>query len=171
MLPNLGVIVFVIRFVRGVSRTLRARSSNPGVEVVTLCSCKEKRCSIYVSNVLIFSDIMLRIMSSTFIVPGGMGPSGGGGKSGVEQRVKRLERNTYDYKYNIILVLNSTLHTEESTSISNLLLDLPQTNTQAGKQFQAKVKRALFLSSHSDNEPDQLPLKGVSMKYDLPKEN
>ncbi|GMN64909.1 hypothetical protein TIFTF001_033986 [Ficus carica] len=80
--------LFVIRFVSGVSRTPRARSSNPGVEVVALCICEEKRYSICASNVLISSDIMLRIISSMFIVPGGTGPSGGGDKSGVERRVE-----------------------------------------------------------------------------------
>ncbi|GMN54164.1 hypothetical protein TIFTF001_023295 [Ficus carica] len=69
------------------SRTPRARSSNPGVDVVALCSCEEKCCSICASNVLISLDIMLRIISSTFIVPGGTRLSGGGGKSGVECRV------------------------------------------------------------------------------------
>ena len=87
MLLNLGVIVFVIRFVRGVSRTPRARSSNLGVEIVALWICEEKRCSICASNVLISSDIMSRIISSTFIVPGDTRPSGGGGKSGVERLV------------------------------------------------------------------------------------
>ncbi|GMN52605.1 hypothetical protein TIFTF001_021748 [Ficus carica] len=82
------VIVFVIRFVRGVSRTPRARSSNPGVEVVALCSCEEKRCSICTSNVLISSDIMLCIISSMFIVPGDKGPFGGSGKLGVKRRVE-----------------------------------------------------------------------------------
>ncbi|GMN51475.1 hypothetical protein TIFTF001_020625 [Ficus carica] len=86
MLPNLGVIVFVIRFVRGASRTPRARSSNPGVDVVALYSCEEKCCSICASNVLISSGIMFRIMTSTFIVPGGTGPSGGGGSSGFERQ-------------------------------------------------------------------------------------
>ncbi|GMN65417.1 hypothetical protein TIFTF001_034487 [Ficus carica] len=84
---------------------------------------------------------------------------------------KRVEYNTYDYKYNIISVLNSTLHSEESTSISNLELVLPQTNTQVEEQFQTKAKRALFLPSHSDKKPNQLPLKGVSMEDDLPKDN
>ena len=88
MLPNLGVIVFVIRFVSGVSRTPRARSSNPSVEVVTLCIYEEKRYYICASNVLISSDIMLRIISSTFIVPDGIGPSGEGGKSGVKRHVE-----------------------------------------------------------------------------------
>ena len=88
MLPNFWVIVFVIRFVRGVSRTPQARSSNPGVEVVAWCICEEKRCSICTSNVLISSDITLRIISSTFIVPGGTGPFGGGGKSCVERRIE-----------------------------------------------------------------------------------
>ncbi|GMN67075.1 hypothetical protein TIFTF001_036139 [Ficus carica] len=87
MLPNFGVIVLVIRFVRGVSRTPRAISSNPGVEVMALCFCDEKRCSICASNVLISSDIKLLIISSTFIICGGTGPSGGGGRSGVERRV------------------------------------------------------------------------------------
>ncbi|GMN64236.1 hypothetical protein TIFTF001_033311 [Ficus carica] len=82
------VDLFVIRFVSGVSRTPRARLSNPGVEVVALCICEEKRCSICASNVLISLDIMLRIISSTFIVPGETGPSDGGGKSGVECRVE-----------------------------------------------------------------------------------
>ena len=84
---------------------------------------------------------------------------------------KRTKRNTYDYKYNIISVLNSTLHAEESASISNLELVLPQTSTQAEEQFQTNAKGALFLSSHSDKKPNQLPLKGVSMEDDLPKEN
>ncbi|GMN47399.1 hypothetical protein TIFTF001_016575 [Ficus carica] len=87
MLPNFGVIVLVIRFVRGVSRRPRARSSNPGVEVVARCIREEKRCSIWASNVLISSDIMLSIMSSTFVVLGGTGLSGGGGRSGVERRI------------------------------------------------------------------------------------
>ncbi|GMN19237.1 hypothetical protein TIFTF001_045153 [Ficus carica] len=72
----------------GVSRTPRARSLNPGFKVVALYSCEEKLCSIYASNVLISSDIMFRIISSTFIIPGGTGPSSGGGKSGVERRVE-----------------------------------------------------------------------------------
>ena len=84
MLTNFGMIVFVIYFVRGVSRTLRARSSNPGIEVVALCSCEEKHCSICASNVLISSDIMFRIISLTFIISGGTRLSGGGGKSGIE---------------------------------------------------------------------------------------
>ncbi|GMN62530.1 hypothetical protein TIFTF001_031611 [Ficus carica] len=88
MLPNLGVIVFVIRFVRGVSRTSRVRSSNPGIDVVALCSCKEKCCSICASNVLISSDIIFYIMTSTFIVLGGTGPSGASGNSCVDYRVR-----------------------------------------------------------------------------------
>ncbi|GMN61290.1 hypothetical protein TIFTF001_030445 [Ficus carica] len=48
----------------------------------------EKRYSICASNVLISSDIMLRIMASTFIVPGGTRPSGDGGNSGVTRRVR-----------------------------------------------------------------------------------
>ena len=84
---------------------------------------------------------------------------------------KRAERNTYNYKYNIISILNSTLHTEESTSINSLELILPQTSTQEEEQFQTKAKRALFLPTHSDDKPNQLPLKGVCIKDDLPKEN
>ncbi|GMN30908.1 hypothetical protein TIFTF001_048049 [Ficus carica] len=68
MLPNLGVMVLVMRLVSGISLTPRARSSNPGVEVVARCICEENRCSICASNVLSSSDIMLLIMSSTFIV-------------------------------------------------------------------------------------------------------
>ena len=87
MLPNLGMIMFVIHFVRGVSWTPWARSSNPGVDVVALCSCEEKRCSICASNVFISSDIMFCIMTLTFIVPGYTRPSGGGGgNSGVKCR-------------------------------------------------------------------------------------
>ncbi|GMN71186.1 hypothetical protein TIFTF001_055925 [Ficus carica] len=37
MLLNFGVMVLVMRLVRGVSRTPRARSSNPSVEVVARC--------------------------------------------------------------------------------------------------------------------------------------
>ncbi|GMN51387.1 hypothetical protein TIFTF001_020550 [Ficus carica] len=72
-------MVLIIRFVRGVSRTPRARSSNPDVEVVALY-------------------IMLLIMSSTFIVPCGMGPSGGGGggRSGVERLVGVIRLLTSD---------------------------------------------------------------------------
>ena len=87
MLLNLGVIVLVIRFVRGVSRTPQARSSIPGVEVVALCIWEEKRCCICSSNVLISSDIILLIMSSTFIVPCGIGTAVGAATSGVERRV------------------------------------------------------------------------------------
>ena len=87
MLPNFRVIVLVIHFVRGISQTPRARSSNPGVEVVARCIWEEKRYSIWASNFLISSDIMLLIMSSTFIAPGGTGPSGGGGSLGVEHRI------------------------------------------------------------------------------------
>lgn len=79
--------MFVICFLRGVSRTPRERSSNPEVDVVALCSCEVKRCCIFVFNVLIASDIILRIITSTFIVPGGTGLSGGGGNSGVDHRV------------------------------------------------------------------------------------
>ncbi|GMN67949.1 hypothetical protein TIFTF001_037009 [Ficus carica] len=50
-------------------------------------SCEVKRCCIFVFNVLIASDIILRIITSTFIVPGGTGLSGGGGNSGVDHRV------------------------------------------------------------------------------------
>ncbi|GMN65354.1 hypothetical protein TIFTF001_034418 [Ficus carica] len=88
-------MVLVIRFVRGVSRTPRARSSNPGVEVVALCICEEKRCFICASNVLISSDIKLRIISSTFIVYGRTGPSGGGGRSGFEHRVGVMSSFTF----------------------------------------------------------------------------
>ena len=84
-LPNFGVIVLVIRFVRGVSRTPRARSSNPGVDVVARCIWEEKRCSIWASSVLISSDMKLFI-SSTFIVPSGTGHSGVAGRSGIERR-------------------------------------------------------------------------------------
>ncbi|GMN66984.1 hypothetical protein TIFTF001_036054 [Ficus carica] len=87
MLPNLGVMVLVMRLVSGISLTPRARSSNPGVDVVALCICDEKRCSICASSVLISSNIKLLIISSMFIVPCGMGPSVGGGKSGVERCV------------------------------------------------------------------------------------
>ena len=44
MLLNLGLMELVIRFVKGVSQTPRARSSNPGVDVVALCCWEEKRC-------------------------------------------------------------------------------------------------------------------------------
>ncbi|GMN67334.1 hypothetical protein TIFTF001_036397 [Ficus carica] len=72
---------------KGISRTLRAKSLNPGVDVVALCSCEEKRCSICAFNVLISSDIMFRIMTSTFIVLGGTGPSGAYGNLSVDRRV------------------------------------------------------------------------------------
>lgn len=42
----------------------------PGVELVALCSCEVDHCSICVSNALISSDIMLRIIVSMFMVPG-----------------------------------------------------------------------------------------------------
>ncbi|GMN51809.1 hypothetical protein TIFTF001_020959 [Ficus carica] len=45
-LPNLGVGVLMIHCVRGVSQTLHARSSNPGVELMALYSCVENHCSI-----------------------------------------------------------------------------------------------------------------------------
>ena len=88
MLPNFGVIVFVIHFVRGVTWIPQTRSSNPSVKVVALCSCEEKYCSICASIVLISSDIMFCIISSTFIVPGDMRPSGGSGKLGVKRCVE-----------------------------------------------------------------------------------
>ncbi|GMN59928.1 hypothetical protein TIFTF001_029027 [Ficus carica] len=87
-LPNLGVGVLVIHFVRGVSQTLRARSSNPGVELVALCSCEVNHCSICVSNVLISSDIILCIITVMFIVPGGTGPSSSGVDFGIECQVE-----------------------------------------------------------------------------------
>ncbi|GMN66568.1 hypothetical protein TIFTF001_035636 [Ficus carica] len=80
-LPNLEVIVLVIRLARGVSRTPPARSSNPRVEPVALWSWEVNHCSILVSNVLISSDIMFLIIASIFIVPGGTGPSGDGDSS------------------------------------------------------------------------------------------
>ena len=73
MLLNFGVTVFVIRLESGVSLTPRARSSIPGVDVVARCNCEEKRCSIWASNVFSSSDMILLIMSSTFIVPWVMG--------------------------------------------------------------------------------------------------
>ena len=86
MLLNLGVIELVIHLVKGISRTPRARSSIPGVEVVALCNWEEKRCSICASNVFISSDMMFLSMSSTFIGFGKMGPAGEGVRSGVERR-------------------------------------------------------------------------------------
>ncbi|GMN58512.1 hypothetical protein TIFTF001_027604 [Ficus carica] len=59
----------------------------PSVDVIALCSCEEKCYSICASNVLISSDIMFRIMTLTFIVPGGTGPFGTGVNSGVDRRV------------------------------------------------------------------------------------
>lgn len=89
-LQNLGVGVLVIRFVRGISRTPRVRSSNLGVEFVALCSCEVKLYSILVSNFLISSDIMFCIIASMFIVPGGTGPSGGDGNSDVKRLVEAV---------------------------------------------------------------------------------
>ncbi|GMN70666.1 hypothetical protein TIFTF001_039708 [Ficus carica] len=86
MLPNFGVMVLVMPFVRGVSLTPRVRSSNPGVDVVALFICDEIRCSICASNVLISSDIKLLIISSMFMVLGGMGHSDVAGRSSVERR-------------------------------------------------------------------------------------
>lgn len=88
MLPNLGVGVLVIRFVRGVSQTPRARSLNPRVELVALYSCEVNHCSICISNILISLDIILCIIALMFIVPGGTGPSSDGGDSGVERQVE-----------------------------------------------------------------------------------
>ena len=99
MLLNLGVIVFVIRFVRGVSRTLQVKSSNAGVDVVVLCGCEDKCCSIYAFNVLISLDIIFCIMTSTFIVLGGTGPSGADGNLGIDRRVK------------VVFLLGSSPHT------------------------------------------------------------
>ncbi|GMN59251.1 hypothetical protein TIFTF001_028343 [Ficus carica] len=75
----------MIHCVTGVSQTPRARSTNPGVELVALWSCKVNRCSIYISNVLISLNMILCIITSMFIIPGGTGPSGHGGSSGVER--------------------------------------------------------------------------------------
>ena len=69
-LPNLGVGMLVICYVRGVSQTLHVRSSNPGVELMALCSYEVNRYSIYISNVLISSNIILHIITSMFIIPG-----------------------------------------------------------------------------------------------------
>lgn len=55
--------------------------------------------------------------------------------------IKKHDRNTSDYKYNIILVLVSTFYTEKSSSTSNPQLDLHQTNTQRQKQLMSKAKR------------------------------
>ena len=90
MLPNLGVVMLIIHFVRGISRTPRARSLNPGVELMALCSCKVNCYSICVSDVLISSNITLRIIALMLIVLGGMGPSGGGGNSGVKRLVEAV---------------------------------------------------------------------------------
>ena len=54
---------------------------------MALCSCEVKRCSICASNVLIFTDIILHIITSAFIVPGRTGPSSGGGNSDVDRRI------------------------------------------------------------------------------------
>ncbi|GMN67947.1 hypothetical protein TIFTF001_037005 [Ficus carica] len=61
------------------SRGHHGQGHRTGVEVVALCNWEEKRCSICASNVLISSDIILLIISSTFIIPCGMGPAVGAG--------------------------------------------------------------------------------------------
>lgn len=87
-LLNLGVGVLIIRYSTGVFLTPHARLSNPREESIALWSCEVNRCSIYISNVFISTDIMFIIMAMTFIVTEGTRPSSGGGNSGDERRAK-----------------------------------------------------------------------------------
>lgn len=80
-LPNLGMTVFVIHRVNGVSQTPLAKSSIPGIELVAFCNCEVNRHSICVFNALISLDIIFLITNLMFIVPRWINPSGGGGSS------------------------------------------------------------------------------------------
>lgn len=79
-LSNLGVGVLVIHYINGVSRPL------PRDEPIALWRCKVNHCSIWVSNVLISSDVILCIITSMFIISIGTGPSDGDGSSGDERQ-------------------------------------------------------------------------------------